>query len=41
MWRLQQSLAGTCAYLEKKILFAGAIKTTVKKMWSGDKEVCI
>ncbi|KAI8098681.1 uncharacterized protein BX664DRAFT_288302 [Halteromyces radiatus] len=39
MWRLQQSLAGTCAYLEKKILFAGAIKTTVKKMWSADKEV--
>ncbi|KAI8062508.1 hypothetical protein BC940DRAFT_261795 [Gongronella butleri] len=39
MWRLQQHLASSCVYLEKKILFAGSIKTTVKKLWSGDNEV--
>ncbi|ORX53581.1 hypothetical protein DM01DRAFT_1383596 [Hesseltinella vesiculosa] len=39
MWRIQQYLAGSCVYLEKKVLFAGSIKTTVKKLWSGEKEV--
>ncbi|KAF7723038.1 vacuolar membrane-associated protein iml1 [Apophysomyces ossiformis] len=39
MWRLQQSLSGTCVYVEKKILFAGVIKATVKKLWTDDREV--
>ncbi|KAI9272610.1 hypothetical protein BY458DRAFT_539708 [Sporodiniella umbellata] len=38
MWRLQQSLKGTCAYLEKKILYAGSIKTTVKRLFKDGQE---
>ncbi|KAG0173849.1 vacuolar membrane-associated protein iml1 [Apophysomyces sp. BC1034] len=41
MWRLQQSLSGTCVYVEKKILFAGVIKATVKKLFANDKEVWV
>ncbi|KAH8555450.1 hypothetical protein BGW37DRAFT_525517 [Umbelopsis sp. PMI_123] len=36
MWRLQQSLRGTCVYSEKKILYAGLIKATVKRLFSKD-----
>lgn len=36
MWRLQQSLRGTCVYSEKKILYAGLIKATVKRLFSND-----
>jgi hypothetical protein len=39
MWRLQQSLKGTCVYLEKKILYAGSIKATVKRLFTDEKEV--
>ncbi|KAI8979791.1 hypothetical protein BDF20DRAFT_913299 [Mycotypha africana] len=39
MWRLQQNLKGTCVYLEKKILFAGSIKATVKRLFSQDSRV--
>ncbi|KAM3588807.1 vacuolar membrane-associated protein iml1 [Umbelopsis sp. WA50703] len=39
MWRLQQSLRGTCVYSEKKILYAGLIKATVKRLFSGDSLV--
>ncbi|ORE16469.1 hypothetical protein BCV71DRAFT_183339 [Rhizopus microsporus] len=39
MWRLQQSLKSTCAYLEKKILFAGSIKATVKRMFRARQEI--
>lgn len=41
MWRLQQSLRGTCVYSEKKILYAGLIKATVKRMFSKDGLVSI
>ena len=39
MWRLQQSLNGTCVYAEKKILFAGVIKATVRRQFINDREV--
>lgn len=39
MWRLQQSLKGNCAYLEKKILYAGSIKATVKRLFKDEKEI--
>lgn len=41
MWRLQQSLHRTCVYAEKKILFAGVIKATVRRLFSDDTEVCL
>ncbi|KAI8354026.1 hypothetical protein BD560DRAFT_407914, partial [Blakeslea trispora] len=39
MWRLQQSLKGTCVYHEKKILFVGSIKATVKRLFSNDEQI--
>lgn len=39
MWRLQQNLKGTCVYLEKKILFAGSIKATVKRIFANDEQM--
>ncbi|KAI9272814.1 hypothetical protein BDA99DRAFT_556413 [Phascolomyces articulosus] len=39
MWRLQQSLNGTCVYAEKKILFAGVIKATVRRQFINDREM--
>ncbi|KAI7907009.1 uncharacterized protein BX663DRAFT_494494 [Cokeromyces recurvatus] len=39
MWRLQQSLSGTCVYHEKKILFAGSIKATIKRLFANDEQV--
>jgi hypothetical protein len=39
MWRLQQNLKGTCVYLEKKILFAGSIKATVKRIFANDEQI--
>ncbi|KAI7859494.1 hypothetical protein BDC45DRAFT_216782 [Circinella umbellata] len=39
MWRLQQSLNGTCVYAEKKILFAGVIKATVRRQFINDQEM--
>lgn len=41
MWRLQQSLRGTCVYSEKKILYVGLIKATVKRLFSKDGLVSI
>ncbi|KAI9032760.1 hypothetical protein CLU79DRAFT_830598 [Phycomyces nitens] len=38
MWRLQQSLKGACVYIEKKLVFAGAIKATAKKLYNDDRE---
>lgn len=39
MWRLQQNLKGTCVYHEKKILFAGSIKATVKRLFAHDEQM--
>ncbi|KAI9255421.1 hypothetical protein EDC94DRAFT_678447 [Helicostylum pulchrum] len=39
MWRLQQRLKGTCVYLEKKILFAGSIKATVKRLFANEEKI--
>lgn len=39
MWRLQQNLKGTCVYHEKKILFAGSIKATVKRLFAHDEKM--
>ncbi|KAG1464634.1 hypothetical protein G6F46_003278 [Rhizopus delemar] len=39
MWRLQQSLKGNCAYLEKKILYAGSIKATAKRLFKEGQEI--
>ncbi|KAI8986397.1 hypothetical protein BDB01DRAFT_849455 [Pilobolus umbonatus] len=39
MWRLQQSLKGTCVYVEKKIIFAGAIKATIKRLYAKEQEI--
>lgn len=39
MWRLQQRLKGTCVYLEKKILFAGSIKATVKRLFANEEQL--
>ncbi|KAI8141757.1 hypothetical protein BJV82DRAFT_670275 [Fennellomyces sp. T-0311] len=39
MWRLQQSLNGTCVYAEKKILFAGVIKATIRRQFTNDREM--
>lgn len=39
MWRLQQYLERTCVYSEKKILFAGTIKVTVKRLFVNNEQV--
>lgn len=39
MWRLQQNLKGTCVYHEKKILFAGSIKATVKRLFAHEEQM--
>lgn len=41
MWRLQQHLRGTCVYAEKKIVYAGVIKATIRRQFSNDVEVNI
>lgn len=39
MWRLQQKLKNTCVYHEKKILFAGSIKATVKRLFAKTEQL--
>jgi hypothetical protein len=39
MWRLQQNLKGTCVYHEKKILFAGSIKATIKRLFAHEEQM--
>lgn len=40
MWRLQSSLAGSCVYMGKKLMFAG-LRLQVHELWvSGEKLAC-
>lgn len=39
MWRLQQHLKKTCVYYDKKILYAGSIKATIKRLFANENQV--